>query len=104
LSWFHKHQYALATAWARWIGPEAGRYPELRGSLDRLESIASEDRTYWHGWYARHGGSTVFLGDHLAPLCLGGVDVPTIVLLLLAVVLMALFWRAATRGLPTAGR
>ena len=50
-----------------------------------LTSQLDEDRTAWNGWYANHGGSVAFLGDH------AGLW-PMLLLLPLATGLMKKLW------------
>jgi hypothetical protein len=66
-NWFLKHQYALSE---RWLGGLAASHPDGRGLTPAqmsagkgLEEIVSHDDAMFGGWYKRHGGEAVFLGD-----------------------------------------
>jgi hypothetical protein len=48
------------------LAPHADREVGARQLAEVLKSQIEEDRTIWHGWYSRHGGSVEFLGDHVA--------------------------------------
>jgi hypothetical protein len=61
-NWYLKHQYALnAQALAR-----LDAAPNALASVGRnqIERSLAENELYWHGWYARNGGSVKLLGDH----------------------------------------
>ena len=61
-NWYLKHQYTLnAQALA-----SLDRAPTAGASVGRgqIERSLAEDESYWHGWYARNGGSVKLLGDH----------------------------------------
>jgi hypothetical protein len=59
--------------------------PGAQRLTNTLASQLDEDRTAWNGWYANHGGSVEFLGDH------GGLW-PIVLLLPLAAGLMKKLW------------
>ncbi len=59
-NWFRKHQYELCR---RWLA-ELQDKPGAQQLANTLTSQLDEDRTAWNGWYANHGGSVEFLGDH----------------------------------------
>ena len=63
-NWYLKHEYALnAEALTRLNHLPAAHMPIGR---DRAEQALQNDQVYWHGWFARNGGSVTFLGDHCA--------------------------------------
>jgi hypothetical protein len=99
-NWYRKHQYALAREWRRELGPYIGEDPLARQLAGALEIAAKDDNSYWHGWFARNGGSTVFLGDDLAGLSVGGVDLPLLALALLGLASLWAIWKEASRPLP----
>jgi hypothetical protein len=91
-NWFRKHQFAASNEWLRQLEPYAGA--EVEALRSKLERDRREDQLYWHGWYARNGGSLVFLGDRTAGLAVGGPI--TAALLAAAVVLLGATRRRLT--------
>ena len=75
-NWLQKHQYALVRQWLPAMEQRGHADPgfaaRARGVTARLAGWLDEDRRLWHGWYARHGGSVTFLGDHVAGASGGG--------------------------------
>ena len=45
------------------LAPHVDQEVGARQLAEVLKSQIEEDRTIWHGWYSRHGGSVEFLGD-----------------------------------------
>lgn len=91
-NWFRKHQFAASNEWLRQLEPYAGA--EVEALRSKLELDRRDDQLYWRGWYARNGGSLVFLGDRTADLPAGGPI--TAALLAAAVVLLGAAWRQLT--------
>ena len=95
-NWIGKHQLILNETWSRageaFHNGDPAFEPakaNLRASqVDRLK----EDEVYWHGWYRRHGGEITMLGDHL-----GDSEVPTAILVLVAI---GLLWKMAQAAPP----
>jgi hypothetical protein len=65
-NWYRKHQYELCQFWMAELAPHVDSEVGARQLAEVLKSQIEEDRTIWHGWYSRHGGSVEFLGDHVA--------------------------------------
>ena len=91
LNWLQKHKYALCRQWLtemdrqREDGPESSRaVAEMRA---HLQVMLNEDASLWQGWYARHGGSILFFGDHF-----GRAWPPAGLLLALSVGLLWMLW------------
>jgi 4-amino-4-deoxy-L-arabinose transferase-like glycosyltransferase len=85
-NWFRKHQLEACEEWSSRAAAAAG---EAGHRIDyALKLYRSEDRVYWHGWYARHDGSLVFLGDRTASLAPGGLALPGAALLVMFLGLM----------------
>ncbi|HXT27107.1 MAG TPA: hypothetical protein VN749_19995 [Candidatus Eisenbacteria bacterium] len=63
-NWYLKHRYALNRDGLEKLGDHLPERVTI-GKAQMQESLA-EDETFWHGWYARNGGSVNFLGDHFA--------------------------------------
>jgi hypothetical protein len=68
-NWYGKHMFAINSKWLEQLGKRYGNDPSIQGILsqmaDRVASVRSDDATMWQGWFGRHGGEAVFLGDHL---------------------------------------
>jgi len=66
-NWYQKHQYRIcadaAERLAEWEMEGQGHFAP---ALPYYVSWRDMDGPLWHGWYARHGGSVTFLGDHFA--------------------------------------
>ena len=67
-NWFAKHRYAESAALLKDLPARYGadsrfqqRWPQFRQQILAMEN---EDRIYWGGWYARHGGQITYIGDH----------------------------------------
>jgi hypothetical protein len=92
-NWVAKHKMMVAQEWSAAIEHHVQGDAQLQarwgGILKRLQEWIAEDGVYWHGWYARHGGSVTFLGDDIGGSC--GVCTAVIegVLLLVMLGLMA---------------
>ena len=91
-NWFNKRQSLLAREWLM----ASERYhpgdPTLAATRAAFRSAMTgglaEDEMFWHGWFARHGGEMVYLGDWL-----GDSDVPSALLLLTAAGLLVMLAR-----------
>lgn len=95
-NWLLKHKYALNAAKL----DDLSRSHPANATILRtqIQKVLQEDEVYWHGWYARNGGSVEFLGDHTA----GKSDWGTTFLTGLLVLLMLALVRAMLRYKPTA--
>ena len=92
-NWFRKHQLAASNEWLQLLKPYGGADAEaIRSELERYRR---EDELYWHGWYARNGGSLVFLGDRAAGWSAGGPVAA--VLIGVALMLAGAVWRLSVR-------
>jgi hypothetical protein len=69
-NWFRKHQLAASNEWLQQLKPYGGT--DVEAIRSELERYRREDQLYWRGWYARNGGSLVFLGDGAAGWSAGG--------------------------------
>jgi hypothetical protein len=90
-NWFNKRQPALAREWLAAAeqyhqGDPRLYAPRAKFRAEMTEKLA-EDEKFWHGWFARHGGEVVYLGDWL-----GDSDVPSALLLMAAA---GLIWMLA---------
>jgi len=86
-NWMHKHQYRLAEEWRQSVDAFRPGDPALdrpRANAHRaLDLMQHDDQKFWRGWYGRHGGEIVYLGDDF-----GSGDATSAVLLLLFAGLM----------------
>jgi hypothetical protein len=100
-NWYRKHTAQLASGWLqdmpRQHGSDAAFQQQWPPIAAHLKEVQAEDGTFWHGWYARNGGSVTYLGDDVAGPAGTGTDVATAVLLALFVGLMAALMRQAAR-------
>jgi hypothetical protein len=58
-----------------------------------LRAVTAGNELLWQGWYRRHGGSIVFLGDHAASLSFDGNGALPVLLFLLTGCLSLALWR-----------
>lgn len=93
-NWYSKHQYQLSKLWLAGLVPYVESDPRARRDAANLQSKLEEDRTSWYGWFSRHGGSTEFLGDHVASVPFGTTTV-MVLLLLCFVALIKKLWDCA---------
>jgi hypothetical protein len=90
-NWFEKHKYERCVQRDRvMLGHEAPRERNQIGNDGN--GCLQEDRIFWYGWYARHGGSLTFLGDHMNG-HLGSLHVPQITILVMFCSLLVLVLR-----------
>jgi hypothetical protein len=61
-NWYLKHQYALNREGLDNLADRLSQHATV-GRAQMQNSLA-EDEIFWHGWYARNGGSVTLLGDH----------------------------------------
>lgn len=73
-NWFQKHRLSACREWIQKLSPHTGLGPEYIRS--RLGECGGQDELYWKGWYARNGGSLVFLGDWTAGWSIAGFGLP----------------------------
>ena len=66
-NWFRKHQDAKAKEWLAQVEAyrASGAASEASAASVRpvFQEAIDQDRTLWHGWFARHGGSVTLIGD-----------------------------------------
>ena len=74
INWRQKHLFALSQ------------------EMD-LRAAAADNDALWQGWYKRHGGSIMFLGDHLADLSFDGNDALPVLLFVLTGGLLLTLWK-----------
>ena len=95
-NWMHKHQYRLAEEWRQSVDAFRPGDPALdraRANAHRgLDLMQYDDQKLWRGWYGRHGGEIVYLGDDF-----GSGDATSAVLLLLFAGLMGQLVRSVPR-------
>jgi hypothetical protein len=65
---------------------------DLSQEMD-LRALAAINEAVWQGWYRQHGGSMVFLGDHLAGLSFDGNNTLQVVLFILLGCLLGALWK-----------
>lgn len=90
-NWYNKRQSLLSSEWLRaaeQYHPEDSSMEPSRTAIRKLmiEKLAEDDK-YWHGWFARHSGEIVYLGDWM-----GDSDVPSALLVITAA---GLLWMLA---------
>ncbi len=90
-NWFNILQPILGREWlaaAEQYHPGDPRLEESRAALhSAMAEKLTEDDRFWYGWFARHGGEVVYLGDWF-----GDTDVTSV---LLALAAAGLLWRMA---------
>jgi hypothetical protein len=90
-NWLNKRQPILGNEWlkaAAQYHPGDARLEASRAAFrTAMTEKLGEDEKYWYGWFARHGGETVYLGDWL-----GDSDVPSALLVIAAA---GLLWMLA---------
>jgi hypothetical protein len=96
-NWIVKHQYAQLT--------ELSRTLQLETASDRaqLAGMLRGDEVYWHGWYARNGGSIGFLGDRFAGESGRGTTILTCILVVIALVIAVQLLLASTPSVAGTG-
>ncbi len=82
-NWFNKRQPLLAREWLTAAEQYHQGDPRLYAPRATFRAAMTEklaeDEKFWHGWFARHGGEVVYLGDWF-----GDSDVPSALLLMAA--------------------
>jgi hypothetical protein len=101
LNWFWKSRDALHTQWIRQL---AGlpQNDALQRTADQMKSFIAQNSRDFGGWYGRHGGRITFLGDHLSGPSFAGIDIPSVLFLLLFVGMMRALWKESLRLAPAA--
>jgi hypothetical protein len=98
-NWFAKHQYAYSKKWLREIDAFRPGDPALEDTkkalLPSLERTILDDGEIWHGWFSRHGGEIVFVGDHF-----GAADSTSVLLVLVAIGVLWTMARQIPRRQP----
>jgi len=104
-NWLLKHQYAVSN---EWLGELRGLRPADAAGQQTVATLKAqfqrwrqEDELYWGGWYERHDGSVVFLGDHTSTWPAGGLSPPEV---LTAAMFLVLIAALAHEALGTAPR
>jgi hypothetical protein len=68
-NWFSKHRLVAYDWWLAGLEKQHGSDPAFQAMLPayrgQMEKVRSEDALKWQGWFANHGGETLFLADHL---------------------------------------
>ena len=69
-NWFQKHRLSVYYTWLRDLVRKYGNLPSFQAMLpgyeETLKKALSDDATMWQGWFSRHNGEVVFLGDDAA--------------------------------------
>jgi hypothetical protein len=69
-NWFTKHKLSAYDTWYRDLDRRYGGDPAFQAILPRYKETVgmarANDALVWQGWFGRHGGEVVFLGDHVA--------------------------------------
>ena len=101
VSWFWKSRDALQS---QWLGQLAAfpPNPTIQRMADQIKAQMTQNARDFGGWYGCHGGHITFLGDHLSGPSFDGVDIPSILFLLLFVGMMRALWKESVRGAPAA--
>jgi hypothetical protein len=77
-NWLLKHQYALSDGWLgelRRLRPADAAGRQTMAALQtQFQRRRREADVGWSGWYERHDGSLVFLGDHASAEPAGGLS------------------------------
>ncbi len=93
-NWFNKRQPILGREWLAAAEQYHPGDPRLEASRTALHSAMAEklteDDRFWYGWFARHGGEVVYLGDWF-----GDTDVTSVLLALAAAGLLWMMARPA---------
>jgi hypothetical protein len=100
-SWFQKNRDFLNDQWIRQL---AGfpQNPSIQQMSGEMESLIAKNAHDFGGWYGRHGGRITFLGDHLSEPSIAGIDIPSVLFLLLFVGMMRALWKESMRFAPAA--
>jgi hypothetical protein len=98
-NWLLKHQYAVSDEWLaelRRLKPADAAGQQTVATLQaQFQRWRQEDALNWGGWYERHGGSLVFLGDHTSTSLAGGLGPPEVLTAVMFLVLIAALAREA---------
>ena len=98
-NWLLKHQYAASGEWLgelrRFGSADAAGERTVAALAAQFRQWRQEDDLNWGGWYERHGGSLVFLGDHTSKWPDTGLSPPEVLLVAMFLVLIAALGREA---------
>lgn len=95
-NWYLKHQYALNMEELAQLSHD---HPvDAAVGRAQMQAALRDDEVYWHGWYARNGGSVTFLGDHAASEPGWKAPLLTIGLVMLMVGLVSLMLKRGAAG------
>jgi hypothetical protein len=100
-NWFWKSREVLESRWIRQLS-DLPQSASIQSMADRIKSLGRQNARDFGGWYGRHGGRITFLGDHLAGPSLAGIDIPSVLFLLLFVGMMRALWKESMRFAPAA--
>jgi hypothetical protein len=103
INWFWKGRDELHRQWIAELGTMP-QTPSVRRFADEMRAEIGRNSRNFGGWYGRHDGRIMFLGDHLAGPSLAGIDAPSLLFLMLFLALMRAFgtesFRFARAALP----
>jgi hypothetical protein len=99
LNWFWKNRDRLFTSWINYLESHP-QTPAIQRVVARFSAELGNDVRNFGGWYGRHGGRFTFIGDDVRGPSFEGIDIPTVLFLLLFLGLMRAFWRQAMSFAP----
>jgi hypothetical protein len=103
-NWHMKNQEAQDNQWLRRDRQLPQNSPVVQRYANLFEQDLKSNAQIWQGWYARNGGRTAFLGDHLAWPSSATWNAPALAVLLLFAGLLSVFWRQSIRLAPAEAR
>ena len=100
LNWFWKSRDDLHRQWIRQLDglPQT---PSVRRMADQMRVFIGHNAHDFGGWYGRHGGRITFVGDHFSGPSFAGLDVSSVIFLLLFAGMMRSFWKEWMRFAPS---
>jgi hypothetical protein len=98
-NWIAKHREELLR---KWVGEVSAlrQTPSNRSFIADLQNQLAENARDFGGWYGRNDGHLTLLGDDLSQFSVGGIDVASVLFLLLFLALTRAFWKEAIRFAP----
>jgi hypothetical protein len=103
-NWHMKNQEAQDNQWLRRDRQLPQNSPVVQRYANLFEQDLKSNAQVWQGWYARNGGRTAFLGDHLAWPSSANWNAPSLAMLLLFAGLLGVFWKQSMRLAPEEAR
>jgi hypothetical protein len=98
-NWTLKNRDRLFYKWIHEL-KNVPQVPEVQQGIERFRTELADDARNFGGWYDRHGGRFTFIGDDVRGPSFEGIDIPTVLFLLLFLGLMRAFWHQAMSFAP----